>query len=189
MKKPSNHSPSRSRVADGFTLVELMVVITIILILAGLTLGGLKFVTAKQNQEKCKTDIKLLENGLEEFKLDNGAYPLHIGNGSQSLFDALYWDTDADGSPILSDPTQKTYVAQLDPNNAKAKWTQAQGSSFRIVDPWFSDYNYRRGTLPDGSPEPSAKNPDFDLWSAGPDAIFTPSDNAQTDRDNITNWR
>jgi prepilin-type N-terminal cleavage/methylation domain-containing protein len=124
-----------SGAAVGFTLLELLVVIVIIVILASITIGGLKFVTAKQNNEKCKADIKLLETGLEAYKMDYGTYPLEVGNGSQSLFDALYWDTDMDGSPIAADPTQRIYVSELDPNNAKAKWTMAQGNSYRIVDP------------------------------------------------------
>jgi prepilin-type N-terminal cleavage/methylation domain-containing protein len=190
MKIQPKHQSNQYRADTGFTLLELLVVITIILILAGITVGGLKYVTAKQNNEKCKADIKLLETGLEAYKMDYGVYPLEVGNGSQSLFDALYWDTDMDGSPIAADPTQKIYVSELDPSNVKAKWTMAQGSSHRIVDPWSSDYNYRRGLSQDGkTPNPDAKNPDFDIWSAGPDGVFTPTDSAQTDRDNINNWR
>jgi len=190
MKIHCKTKTSQPRFAKGFTLLELLVVIVIILILAGITIGSLKFVTAKQNNEKCKTDIKLLETGLEAYKMDYGTYPIEVGSGSQSLFDALYWDTDMDGSPIAADVTQKIYVSELDPNNTKAKWTMAQGGSFRIIDPWLADYNYRRGIGADGkTPNPDAKNADFDLWSAGPDGVFTPSGSAVTDRDNITNWK
>jgi general secretion pathway protein G len=190
MKTYNQKQNSRQRAARGFTLLELLVVIVIIVILASITVGGLKFVTAKQNNEKCKADIKLLETGLEAYKMDYGTYPLEVGTGSQTLFEFLYWDTDLDGSPMAADPTQRIYVSELDPNNTKAKWTSAQGNSYRIIDPWLADYNYRRGVTQDGkSPNQDAKNPDFDIWSAGPDGVFTPTDSAATDRDNITNWR
>lgn len=187
------HNPNRTRTsfryAAGFSLMELLVVMVIILILAGLTIGGMKYVNAKQNLEKCKTDIALLCRGLEEYKLDRGEYPIEQGTGAQTLFDALYWDTDLDGSPIAQDPTQKIYIAELDPNNTKAKWTLAQGNSFQVIDPWQSGYNYRRGTLANGSPNSNAKNPDFDIWSGGPDGRSTPQGTANEDRDNITNWK
>ncbi|MGL5016658.1 MAG: type II secretion system protein, partial [Luteolibacter sp.] len=44
----------------GFTLIELMAVITIIVILAGLVVGGLGFVTERQAKEKARVQIALL---------------------------------------------------------------------------------------------------------------------------------
>ena len=59
----------------GFTLIELMAVITIIVILAGLVVGGLGFVNDRQAKEKAKVQIALLSKAIEEYKLDNGVYP------------------------------------------------------------------------------------------------------------------
>ena len=59
----------------AFTLIELMAVITIIVILAGLVVGGLGFVTERQAKEKAKVQIALLSKAIEEYKLDMGKYP------------------------------------------------------------------------------------------------------------------
>ena len=66
-------NPRNGRAA--FTLIELMAVITIIIILAGLVVGGMGFVTERQAKEKAKVQIALLSKALEEYKLDMGTYP------------------------------------------------------------------------------------------------------------------
>jgi general secretion pathway protein G len=59
----------------AFTLIEVMAVITIIVILAGLVVGGMGFVTERQAKEKAKVQIALLSKAIEEYKLDMGKYP------------------------------------------------------------------------------------------------------------------
>ena len=59
----------------AFTLIELMAVITIIVILAGLVVGGMGFVSERQAKEKAKVQIALLSKAIEEYKLDMGNYP------------------------------------------------------------------------------------------------------------------
>ena len=49
-------NPRHGRAA--FTLIELMAVITIIVILAGLVVGGMGFVHEKQAKEKAKVQIR-----------------------------------------------------------------------------------------------------------------------------------
>ena len=56
----------------AFTLIELMVVITIIVILAGLVVGGMEYVNQRQATENTKVQIALLSKGIEEYKLDMG---------------------------------------------------------------------------------------------------------------------
>jgi prepilin-type N-terminal cleavage/methylation domain-containing protein len=67
-------SPS-SAPRPGFTLVELLVVITIIGILAGLASVAAYGVFVKAKAAAIKTDITNLESALEKYKLDYGGYP------------------------------------------------------------------------------------------------------------------
>ena len=64
----------------AFTLIELMAVITIIVILAGLVVGGLGFVTERQAKSKALLQIQLLSKAIEEYKLDMGRYPGNTEN-------------------------------------------------------------------------------------------------------------
>ncbi|MDE0835121.1 MAG: type II secretion system protein GspG [Akkermansiaceae bacterium] len=155
--KSSNLQPK------GFTLIEMLVVITIIIILAGLSMGGYSFVIQKQANSQAKIQISLLSKALEEYKLDNGEYP--DTDKTNDLYKALYWDSDNNGTGADTDTDQKIYVSQLDPDNDNQGWTEGTGANAKIVDPWGKEYIYRRGD------HDKAKNPDFDLLSKGTDGI------------------
>jgi general secretion pathway protein G len=60
---------------DGFTLVELMVVIVIIGLLATVVIVNVLPTRDKAMVEKAKADIALIEQGLEMYRLDNFNYP------------------------------------------------------------------------------------------------------------------
>jgi general secretion pathway protein G len=59
----------------GFTLIEIMVVIIILGLLAGLVLPKFLGQEEKAKVEVAKTQIRSLESALDAFKLDNGFYP------------------------------------------------------------------------------------------------------------------
>ncbi len=60
---------------DGFTLVELLVVIVIIGLLATIVAINVIPAGGKARVEKAKADIATLEQALEQYKLDNFTYP------------------------------------------------------------------------------------------------------------------
>lgn len=156
-----------SRDHKGFTLVEMLVTITIIVILAGLSLGGFNFVANKQANETAKVQISLLANALEEYKLDNGTFPPGDGNpgSTTNLYTSLY------KNGVDSSNPEEIYLSDLDPNNDRQKWIESSGGTIKILDPWRQEYIYRNGS------DASAKNPDFDLISKGKDGILgTPDD-------------
>jgi general secretion pathway protein G len=59
----------------GFTLIELMVVIVILGILAGLVLPRFMGRTEEAKRTKARLQIENLESALKLYKLDNGAFP------------------------------------------------------------------------------------------------------------------
>lgn len=60
---------------SGFTLIELMVVVVIIGILAGLIVPRIMGSDDKAREAKAKMQIESIETALKLYKLDNGAYP------------------------------------------------------------------------------------------------------------------
>jgi general secretion pathway protein G len=66
---------NKHRKQAGFTLIELMVVVVIIAILAGLVIPRFMGETDKAKQAKTKMQIESLESALKMYKLDNGSYP------------------------------------------------------------------------------------------------------------------
>ena len=66
----------RDRLTDrGFTLIELMVVIVILGILAGLIVPRIMGRPEEARQMKARVQIESIETALKLYKLDNGYYP------------------------------------------------------------------------------------------------------------------
>jgi general secretion pathway protein G len=63
------------RAQDGFTLIEMMVVILIIGLLALMIVPRLKGVADRAKRTKAQADISELKQALDRYYLDNGSYP------------------------------------------------------------------------------------------------------------------
>jgi general secretion pathway protein G len=72
---------SRRRFQEGFTLIELMVVILIIGLLATIVVQNLRGATDKAKRIKAEADISAFKTALDRYYLDNGSYP----TGDQGL--------------------------------------------------------------------------------------------------------
>jgi general secretion pathway protein G len=180
-----NASPARTirhssfRGEGAMTIIELLVVIIIIFILAGLVLSISSYVQNKGARARAETEIAAMSAALESYKADNGTYPAHTAGsgGAHAIYQALTGDgNDAIGGPIastgLAGSAGKSYMS-LRPNMQKPN---PPDSSTRVVDPWGFDYNYV---------SPGTNNPTFDLWSTGP-PVASPSPTPQTQW--IKNW-
>lgn len=63
------------RKQEGFTLVELVVVVAIIILLISIILARLDVSRAKARDTKKISELKSLQNALELYQLDAGGYP------------------------------------------------------------------------------------------------------------------
>jgi general secretion pathway protein G len=63
------------RLQDGFTLIELMVVILIIGLLATIVVQNLRSATDKAKRVKAQADISQIKSALDRYYLDAGSYP------------------------------------------------------------------------------------------------------------------
>ena len=66
---------------DGFTLIEIMVVILIIGLLATIVVQNLRSATDKAKRVKALADISQIKSALDRYYLDTGSYP----TGDQGL--------------------------------------------------------------------------------------------------------
>lgn len=65
----------RQQLQQGFTLIELMVVILIIGLLATIVVQNLRSATDRAKKVKAQADIAQLKSGLDRYYLDAGSYP------------------------------------------------------------------------------------------------------------------
>jgi len=166
---------SSFRGETSFTIIELLVVISIIIILAGLILSTAGYVQKKGARSRAGAEIAALSTALESYKADNGIYPrdstttdaldpaasINLANyalASLYLYKELSGDTNATRQPL---PGAKTYFAfkpnQLSPTDQSQPVTS-------IRDPFGNSYGY--STAKAASPSGTVGyNPTFDLWS------------------------
>jgi len=73
-----NEYVARLKSERGFTLIELMLVIVILGILAGVVIFATSGIVDRGNVAACKTDLKTIEVAVEAYRAKNGAYPPNL---------------------------------------------------------------------------------------------------------------
>jgi len=153
----------------GFTVVEILVVMTIILVLAGLVLATSSYVHNKGARSRAEAEIAAMSAALENYKADNGVYPVDnsvnarssydpsaYGASCLSLYKALTGDVDNDVNR-QTDSGAKSYITFKD-----NQLSPPTGSVGYIKDPFGNSYGY--STIFQSDPT-KGFNPTFDLWS------------------------
>lgn len=157
----------RKRSGDAFTIVELLVVMAIILVLAGLILGTSSYVHNKGARSRAEAEIAAMSAALENYKADNGAYPTsatldarlaidfsQYQAATKILYDDLTGDSNDDGVPGPG----TSYMA------FKSNQLQEHGADTFLKDPFGNSYGYSTAYSSDPN---KGYNPTFDLWSTG----------------------
>jgi general secretion pathway protein G len=120
------------RFQDGFTLIELMVVILIIGLLATIVVQNLRSATDKAKRVKAQADISQLKSALDRYYLDAGSYPT-TDQGLQALMatpDSGNVPRDWSGpyiEKLPADPWGNPYSYQSDGNSYQLKSFGADG--------------------------------------------------------------
>ncbi len=118
---------------DGFTLIEIMVVILILGLLATIVVQSLRGATDKAKRVKAQADIAELKTGLDRYYLDAGSYPTS-DQGLQSLVAApsggnvpANYESGGYLQSIPKDPWGNPYYYQSDGNSYVLKSFGADG--------------------------------------------------------------
>jgi type II secretory pathway pseudopilin PulG len=163
---------SSFRISDGFTLIELIVVTTVIIILTGLVLSTVGYVQKKGARARAETEMAAMSAACESYKADNGIYPTDTSTTEQlnstTSFDPTNYQSaslylykqlsgDATGNRQLSG---KSYMA-FKPNMLLPA-PPSTANVIAIADPFGNSYGYSTRMAATGS---GGYNPTFDLWS------------------------
>ncbi|MCV6639391.1 type II secretion system major pseudopilin GspG [Candidatus Albibeggiatoa sp. nov. NOAA] len=136
---------------QGFTLIEVMVVVVILGVLAGLVVPKIMNNPDIAREAKARQDIRAIESALNLYKLDNYIYP-STDQGLEALV------TRPQGAPEAPNWKQGGYLGNMP------------------KDPWGFPYNYLSPGLhgemdiwsygADGQPEGEGVNKDLGNWNS-----------------------
>ena len=76
---------------QGFTLIEILTVITIIALLAALGFGGYQVALGKSATKDTLARLSALQLGVEGYKIDNGEYPEALGSEDTTDIGTASW--------------------------------------------------------------------------------------------------
>ena len=142
-------SKMRIRLIRSFTLIELMVVVAIIGVLAGLVLGGAGAVRGRAARGQAKAEIAAIEAGLARYQMDFGGYPVagtatgtnynpspsSYTSAGQALFTNL-WGTNKFNT---GSGGRKAYIS-VKPSMVNT--SSASTTADYFIDPWGYAYGY-----------------------------------------------
>ena len=163
----------------SFTLVEVLVVITIITILAGMILGGIGGATTQSLKANTKSTLTVLTEVINKYKEEKGDYPwttpTDINNFKTIITDLLKYNSFpiSSGSNALIDGFG--YVIKFVPSSAYSSTTAVQVNSALLPGVYYNPNS-------------------FQLISAGADGLIStptgtiPFGSGANDGDNLYNF-
>jgi type II secretory pathway pseudopilin PulG len=189
----------------AFTLIELIVVVGIIIVLAGLVLSTVGYARKKGALARAETEIAAISAACENYKADNAVYPRdnptpgytdaldaqQNGDSTQSVYQnaSLYLFTQLSGlnqnqTPITGARSYFSFKPQM-------LLIDTNGNVVAIKDPLGNSYGYSTAyqAWADSNYSGAQKgyNPTFDVWSTA--GLTTAGQPTQTDKNQwIKNW-
>jgi prepilin-type N-terminal cleavage/methylation domain-containing protein len=170
----------------AFTIIELLVVMAIIVILAGLILSTVGYVQNKGTRSRAEAEIAAISAAIENYKADNGIYPRDTLNNTTDnldprtagnptnyqtaslfLYDSLFGSATS-GSRTAASGAKSYFVfkpTMLSPSD------QTRNVQY-IRDPFGNSYGY--STAYQKNPA-LGYNPTYDLWSTAGATSATPN--------------
>lgn len=157
-------SPRRTAAPRGFTLIEVLLVLLILGMLAGLAIFAFSGTQQHAKIQTAQLKIKEIASALDRYQMDVGHYPTQDEGGLQALITEPTFDNQA-----LASKWAGPYLKDADALN----------------DPWGNPIQYELQTDTSSGGSSSAggtpTGPAYHLWSYGPDG------QDGTD-DDIRNW-
>jgi len=150
----------RTRRKAGFTLIEVILVLGIIVVMASVTAVVLWPQRARAMRDLASTQVSTLSHQIEMYNMNIGHYPTEDEGGLRALL----------VTPNFADASMA------------ANWAGPYIKADQLKDPWGTELHYQ-ATTP-GTPE-AAQVP-FKLWSSGQDMTDGSEDDVKNWSDNAT---
>jgi type II secretory pathway pseudopilin PulG len=174
----------------AFTLIELVLVVGIIIVLAGLVLSTVGYARKKGARARAETEIAAISAACENYKADNAVYPNSTGTGgtdgldpsttnlddykmpSRYIYGQISGDLDFNGTPDTGVRSYMTFKPTLLLRDDMSNPPSSTNPVTAIRDPFGNSYGYStaKAANPSGT---VGYNPTFDLWTVTDGAAGT----------------
>ncbi len=181
---------------SGFTLIELMMVVAIVAVLAGIMIAVISGTRHTANRKRAAVEIGAIALALDRYKVEFGEYPAVSGGSTnpETMAKCLYQAVSGDGSDMIDGVTDGASstgeagsatdglvfldTAIYDRDKVRRNNRGFVHADYYLQDPWGRPYRYQKAG--DGV---ETQNPTYDLWSWGND------ETGQKPESWITNWQ
>ena len=168
-----------------FTLIEILVVISIIAVVMGLLIPAASTVLKRASKNKTRTYIRTLQMAIKQYEAAYGILPFTATLSTDTIIvDTDYNDllsTLAGLDPIAFNPRRIKFLEVDKNNNYRDAWDNDFLVSF--------DMDYSGSIDDDKIVGLSGLSTNVAIWSKGPDELHDDTDdNAAENDDNINSW-
>jgi general secretion pathway protein G len=140
--------------ARGFTLIELIVATTILLLLTGMAVPALKFAYKREQERQLREALWTIRDAIDRYKdaADRGAFKTKLGsNNYPPDLDTLVTGEDVNGKKL-----KFLRKIPIDPMTSKAEWGMRSDQDDATSDSWgeqdvFDVYTKSTDTALDGT--------------------------------------
>jgi general secretion pathway protein G len=146
----------RRRGAAGFTLAELVMVVALLSILAGVAIPTGRFMLKREREAELRLDLRLMRNAIDEYKRlsDQGMIQVELGTeGYPKDLDVL-----VDGVDIVGQTVKRKFLRRIpmDPMTGKVEWGKRSYQDEPDSTSWggqnvYDVYSLSEGTALDGT--------------------------------------
>ena len=110
------------RAEAGFTLAEMVMVVALIAILAGMVLPVAKYAVKRRKEMELRLDLRLMRNAIDEYKRLSDKGMIQQKVGSEGYPPDL--ETLVEGVQLVGKDTKRKFLRRIpvDPMTGEAKW-------------------------------------------------------------------
>ncbi len=122
----SKNGLARMAMAKGFTIIELVVVVAIIVLLAGIVTANVISYTNKAKIRRAYAEVESIKKALHIFKAQYGDYPCKPVGTCTGQYKIGRWRPSSGGDPYLEIDGVKYYFSEI----LNLNWTQNNATFF-----------------------------------------------------------